>query len=771
MHSLAKFPALIVFGCLVGRAQLNILTANGSNDRTNANLQEYQLSPATVTPQTFGKIGTFTVDGQVYAQALYASGISIPGKGVLNVVFVSTMHNSVYAFNAAAAPAKAQLWQVNLGPSVPSQLLFGPNGDIANEVGILGTGAIDLQRGVLYLVSDTLRNGAPVLRLHALDLATGAERLNGPVAIAASVPGTGAGAKADGTIAFDPRQHLQRPGLLLANNSVYVAFGSHGDQSPWHGWLMSYDASDLTRQVGVYVTTPSGEGGALWQSGRGLAADSQGTLYAMAGNGDYDGVQNFSQSFLKLAGAAPVRTGSYTPPDWKAMSDNDFDLSAGPALIAGTHTVIGADKMGYLYVLNGDKMGQPLPASPADQNFFFGSESSIFNFAVWSRPGGALVYVQGSRDAAKCYRITGGAVETTPVSRASIYFNFGRIGMTLSADGERSDSGILWETSGNYNDTTASGNLRAFNASDLTVELWNSDMNPGRDGMGRVAKFVSPTVANGRVYVPTFSNTVVVYGLLNAGTEEPPRPAIISVGNAASYEQGSISPGEVVAIFGLNLGPATPTAMQLDDSGLVATSLSDTRVLFDGVPAPMAYAGTNQVNAIVPFGLSSGSTQVRVEYRGESSDPISVPVAPSIPGVFAADGSGGGQGIIVNQDGTINSADNPAPAGSVIILYATGAGQLDPPAKDGAVVTADLLPRPVLPVSATVGDQNAQVLYAGGAPGIVAGIIQVNLQIPEGVAAGDSVTLMLQVGDRSSRAGISVAVQAAPEQAAARVNK
>jgi len=173
----------------VGRAQLNILTANGNNDRTNANLQESQLSPATVTRDSFGKIGTFAVDGQVYAQALYASGISIPGKGAQNLVFVSTMHNSVYAFNAGAPPAKALVWQVNLGPSVPSQLLFGRYTDIANEVGILGTGAIDLQRGVLYVVADTLRNGAPVFYLHALDLATGAERLNGPVTIAASVPG------------------------------------------------------------------------------------------------------------------------------------------------------------------------------------------------------------------------------------------------------------------------------------------------------------------------------------------------------------------------------------------------------------------------------------------------------------------------------------------------------------------------------------------------------------------------------------------------------
>ena len=220
-------------------AQVMVLTANGSNDRTNANLQETNLTPVNVIPGSFGKLGSLPVDGQVYAQPLYVSGLMIPGKGLLNVLFVATMHNSVYAYNADAMAPPDLLWRVNLGPSVPSTMLYTDYSDIDPEIGILGGGAIDLQRGVLYVVSETLQRGVPAFFLHALDLTSGAECLNGPAEITAAVPSAGAG------VVFDPLQHLQRPGLLLANDAVYIGFGSHADQNLWHGWLMSYDAANV----------------------------------------------------------------------------------------------------------------------------------------------------------------------------------------------------------------------------------------------------------------------------------------------------------------------------------------------------------------------------------------------------------------------------------------------------------------------------------------------------------------------------------------------
>jgi len=752
MRPNALITLMLWLAALPARGQVNVLTANGNNDRGNANLQEFQLTPATVTRENFGKIGSYPVDGQIYAQPLYVSGIPVPGAGTRNLLIVASMHNSVYAFDADAMPqasAPAPLWHTNLGTPVPSSVLFGPYGDIANETGILGTGAIDVERGVVYIVADTLRQGSPAFVLHALDLASGEERLNGPVAIAAT----------SGGIAFNSLQHLQRPGLLLANGSVYLSFGSHGDQAPWHGWLIGYDAGDLSRQSGVFLATPTGNGGSIWQSGRGPAADSAGSLYVITGNGDYDGDysggRNLSQSFLRLS-ATPAITGWYTSADWKTLSDNDFDLSAGPALVPGTHIILGGDKAGNLYAVDGDQLGNGRAEEISAATSFAASGGSIFNMAVWSQPDGALVYVQGSTDSLKCFRLTGTKFDQSPLSSAAAPQQYSRIGMTLSADAANLQTGILWETSGNYNDSTKPGTLHAFQASDLSVELWNSDMNPGRDVLGAIAKFSSPTVANGRVYVSTFANRVDIYGLLSEGIQSP--AIITSVANAASYEQDAVSPGELVAIFGSNLGPSSPAGLTLDPAGVVSTSLARTRVLFDGVPVPLVYASDTQVNAIVPFGLTADLAQVTVEYQGLSSDPFPLAVNAATPGIFSADGSGAGAGVVVNQDGNVNSMQRPAPPGSVVTLYATGAGLVSPLAPDGSVVTAGGLPQTSSPITATVGGAAAEVLYAGGSPGLVQGVLQVNLRIPDTTTPGDAVTLVLQAAGRYSQIGITLAV-------------
>ena len=747
-----RLLSVTVLCALLSHAGVNILTANGNNDRTNSNLQETQLSPATVNASAFGKLGVFPVDGLVYSQPLVVTGLSIAGKGTHNVFFVATMHNSVYAFDADAMSPVSTLWQVNLGSSVPSVMLYGPNGDIANEVGILSTGVIDLQRGVLYVVADVLQNGAPVFYLHALDLATGAERLNGPVGLVASVRGTGSEARADGTVPLDPMQHLQRPGLLLANSAVYVSFGSHGDMDPYHGWMLSYDVSDLSRQVGVYMTTPDGNAGSIWQSGRGPAADPQGNIYVITANGDYDGIRNFSQSYVKVSAGLSATLDSFTPSNWKSMSDNDFDISAGPALITGTHTIIGADKGGQLYVVNGDAMNQPGSAA-----IFQASTGSIFNLAVWSRGGNASVYTQGEGEPVKCFQVTGSTVNPKPVSAALNSIPNGRIGMTISADGVQDGSGILWETTGDYFAGTP-GTLHAYDASNLANELWNSDMNPARDQMSPITKFVAPTVANGKVYVPGNSNAVTVYGLLPPpGDGDPSSPSIAMVVNAASYSP-AVSPGELVAIFGSSLGPAAPVGLKLDASGSVATTIGDTQVLFDGVASPLIFASASQVNAVVPFGVAAGTTGVQVQYQGQASLSVPMIVVPAAVGIFSLNSSGVGQAFARNQDGSLNSPLNPAAPGSIVTFLATGAGQWSPAGVDGAIVGGGDLPRPVLPVHVMVGGQPAAVQYAGGAPGVVEGVIQVNLQIPAN-QTGAAVPLVLLIGDSSSQPGITLAIQ------------
>jgi hypothetical protein len=295
-------------------AQVNVFTANYDNNRTNANLGEFVLNKANVNPTHFGKLYAFAIDGEAYAQPLYVRGVNLPDGTARNVLYVATMHNSVYAFDADAASGTAPLWSVNFGAPVNPHDFDAPADDtnvpptpatpytdILNEIGILGTPVIDPATSTLYAVHYTYDGSGSskqyLYYLHALDLATGTEKFNGPVLIQATVPGSGWGGLdivVNDQLPFAASDHLQRPGLLLLYGTVYVAFGSHGDEAPWHGWLMAYDASTL-HQTSVFNTTPNNAAGSsIWQGGRGLAADSEANIYCSTGNGDWDGLQNWA---------------------------------------------------------------------------------------------------------------------------------------------------------------------------------------------------------------------------------------------------------------------------------------------------------------------------------------------------------------------------------------------------------------------------------------------------------------------------------------------
>ena len=496
---------------LPGLVTTDILTANGDNYRTNSNLHETQLTLGNVQPGSFGKLGSYSADGQVYTQPLYASNLLFPSGSKHNVLFVTTMHNTVYAYDADIPSDDGLLWSVNLGPALPTTFWNAPYSDITPEAGILGTGAIDLQRGVLYVVAETLENNAAVFRLHALDLVSGGERMNGPIVIQAVAAGSGA-QSSGGQISFDPAQHLQRPGLLVANDAVYIAFGSHMDQIPWHGWIISYSASDLTAQLGAFVTTPNGQGGAIWQSGRGLAADDAGSVYSMSGNGDVDNSSNLGESFIRLSGPRAALADWFTPANWQTLDGLDADLSTGPAVIPGTHTIVGGDKYGQLYLINGDWMGRLATATFQGATILGGAVvGGMFNFALWSQPETAYIYVQGEQDPVKSYSLTHGIFSAAPVSMGATPVNVPRVGLTISADGAR--NGILWETTGDYSQSSVPGTLHAYDASNLATELWNSDINSSRDNLGGFMKFTNPTVIRGKVYVAT-SSGVAVYGLI-----------------------------------------------------------------------------------------------------------------------------------------------------------------------------------------------------------------------------------------------------------------
>jgi uncharacterized protein (TIGR03437 family) len=295
--------------------------------------------------------------------------------------------------------------------------------------------------------------------------------------------------------------------------------------------------------------------------------------------------------------------------------------------------------------------------------------------------------------------------------------------------------------------------LHAYNAEDVS-ELWNSDMTPS-NVVGAWVKFVNPTVANGKVYVPTGGNQLLVYGV-NATDGSDTSPVITGIVNAASYADGPIAPGEIVAVFGLNLGPEDLAIGTFSQSGIMNSQLAATQVTFNGIPGPLLYTSGGAIAAIVPYEVSgAGQVTVQVTYNGQVSPIHNVPAATAVPGVFSADASGSGPGAILNSDYSLNSPDNPASSGDIVVVYATGGGQTNPPAATGAITgEATSL---AAETSVTVGGQLATVLYAGNAGGEVAGAIQLNLRLPAGVTG--TVPVVVTIDGHSSQATTTVSVQ------------
>ena len=258
----------------------NVLTQHYDIARTGQNTSETILTPDNVNSADFGKLFSQPVDAEVFAQPLYMSNVQVLGKGTHNVLYVATENNTVYAFDADnnGGTNSQPLWKASLSSQAhgaASNAIAVPSTDLVQDInpiyGITGTPVIDPSTGILYVVSFTLEGSNYVLRLHALDITNGSERLNGPVTIHASVAGNGAGSSG-GTIQFDPQWENQRAGLLLLNGVLYIPFASHGDDGPWHGWILSYNASNL-QQMGAFCTTPNGTGGGIWMAGTGLAAE------------------------------------------------------------------------------------------------------------------------------------------------------------------------------------------------------------------------------------------------------------------------------------------------------------------------------------------------------------------------------------------------------------------------------------------------------------------------------------------------------------------
>jgi uncharacterized protein (TIGR03437 family) len=733
-------------------AAQNVFTGGYDTARTNANLTETTLTPSVVHPGAFGKLFSVSVDGQIYAQPLYQKGLVVAGK-THNVVFVATMHNSVYAFDADT-PA-TPLWTVNLGPSVPTSNYLsdtGPYTDIVPENGILGTPVIDPATGTLYLVAATFESAKYIYRLHALDTATGKEKFGAPAVISATVPGTGDSSVA-GKVPFVQNQHLQRTALLLANGLVYVGFGSHGDAVPFHGWVMAYNAAAVGTQAAVFNTSANGGGGSFWQSGRGLVSDEKGVVYAVASNGVTDQRLDFAESVLKLDPQKLSLMDWFAPFNYQSLNDTDDDLgSCGAIFIPGTNYLVTGGKQGVLYLMDRGNLGHTAANDAQIVQRLDTQTPGIYNMALWNRPDGPLLYLHTDNQPVTSYKLQNGHFLTTPAAKSVDGYNVGYQGMTLSANGYTPGTGILWMMVAYKYPLPSHGVLHAYNAETLS-ELWNSDQTE-TDAISDFVKFANPTVANGKVYVPTGLNELVVYGP-NRGLNPNSAPIITGIVNAASYANGPLSPGEMVAVFGEFLGPDTLATGAFDSNSLYTKQVAATQVTFNGIPGPVLYTSAGAVAAIVPYEVTvPGTITVQVLYNGKSSAKINMSGVAAFPGLFSADATGFGPGAFLNSDLSLNSQGNPAKIGSIVVLYATGGGQTTPASATGSLTRQA---RPLsTPLTVTVGGKAATVLYAGAAGGEVAGAVQLNIQLPVGVSG--SAPVVLTQGGRSSQATVTVAI-------------
>jgi hypothetical protein len=602
LGQVGSFAVALVAGASLAVAQVSVLTQHNDLARTGANLQETALTPANVNGKQFGMVFKRVLDDQVYGQPLVAANVKI-GGGTHDVVYLTTVNNSVYAFDANEVTASAPLWHVNFG--TPANLHDAKFGclDMNGNMGIIGSPVIWLQRDgaptdTLYVVALTRVGTGFQQRLHALDLATGADLPESPVTIAAPD--------------FDPLMQSQRPALLLTSGTVYVGYSSHCDKKPYHGFLLGYDAKSL-KQMGVLNTSPTGDGASIWQSGQAPAVDKAGNIYVVTGNGSWDGERNLSESFLKIDTHLKVLDW-FTPTNHEKLDQKDDDLdSSGATLIPGTHLMVGGGKEGVLYTIDMDHLGH-LGDEHAMQHFQ-ATVSHLHSLVYWkSAKRGELLYVWGQRDKARVYQLAGGKLNETPVMMRP-EMNEGHPGAMLSLSANGGRDGILWaaiHATGDSWHQSQPGVLHAYDADDIQHELWNSLEDAGRDDCGEYSKMAPPTIVNGKVYLASFGTENIgtgqfcVYGLLPHGTA-PAAPGSV---------QATVADGEVALAWDAVPEARTYTVRgsTITDGplGIIATGLTSPG--FSGIPAgrgTMAF----QVTAVNANGEGAASETVKVTSR------------------------------------------------------------------------------------------------------------------------------------------------------------
>ncbi|MBS1947348.1 MAG: hypothetical protein JST47_06235 [Bacteroidetes bacterium] len=511
---------------------ISVLTQHNNNTRSGLNDHETVLRDTNVNANRFGRLFNLPVDDQVYAQPLVVGNVAMSGTSY-NVVYIATVNNTIYAYDADGG---SLFWKKNytspgMRPPKNSDMTQACGGlyyDFSGNIGIVGTPVIDSISQTIYFVARSTNNGNSFVQyLHAVDITTGNERTGSPVMITATYTGNGDGSN-NNQIIFDAQRQNQRQALTLTNGVLYVTFSSHCDWGPYHGWILGYNASTLQQQV-VYNDSPDGYNAGLWESGTGMAVDDGGSLYIVTGNGsvginnDPANPRNRGESAMKLsvAGATLNISSYFTPFNFDYLEANDLDYGCmGSFLIPNSNYFFTGAKDGNLYLLNKDNMGGYQAATNQVQQTIFlnANANQHCQPSYYKGTNKEYVFIWSENDALKGFLF----------NRSTNMFDVGSTvaGMNgpggqngamlaVSSNANTSGTGILWASYSKGCDAEHSvcpGILRAFNADDITQELWNSDQSAS-DAVGNYAKFASPTIANGHVYLATFSGYVAVYGL------------------------------------------------------------------------------------------------------------------------------------------------------------------------------------------------------------------------------------------------------------------
>lgn len=503
-----------------------VITQHNDIFRTGQNVYETTLTPAVVSnPGKFGKLFSQSVDGYIYAQPLYLPGVMI-GGAVHNVIFVVTEADSVYAFDADSNSGAnaAPLWHASLidaahGAAAGATTVDSNNdigcGDLVPQIGITATPTIDPSTNTMYVEAKSKENGAFVHRLHALDITSGAEKAPGPVVITATVKGNGDGSNG-GQITFDNLHQNARPGILLLNGVVYLAYASHCDYSPYHGWLFAYDASTFALD-NFYVTTPNGGLGGFWMSGTGIAADSNGNIFIVTGNGDFDTTHipatELGDSILKLSlGVSGLSlTDYFTPYDQDNLDNGDVDLGSGGVVLLPDqpgnvkHLMVQSGKEGTIYLINRDQLtanNMHYCSSNCSSDPQIAQELQSEVGGMWSAPAywNSTLYFWGSGDVLNAFPLTNGLMSTSPSSSGPDTLSFPSATPSISANGNF--SGIVWALDTTAYTSNGPAVLHAYDATNVANSLYSS-ATVAADQAGAAAKFAVPTIANGKVYVGT----------------------------------------------------------------------------------------------------------------------------------------------------------------------------------------------------------------------------------------------------------------------------